>query len=353
MKNLSAPTLVKLLVAIISFTFIFIIFYYVLKSVGYAGRWNCKLSYAIAAPLGLFMDQNAAISNVGFTTATAAVTILAGTVSAYFVGKKFNIPTLMNAAKRVITNKYAKTALTGAIIGGIGLYALGNTVNAGLSNLQKPIIKNMCGTSVINIDMNKWDDSYLDKCIIDLKKEIKVQAKNNWVDQYFMNNSNKNEKIKLCLAYQISKYIIYSFGETIGTSVNMPFAHVHYVIILKSSIPLNLSVADIITVFDLIDIKENKTFYEIFYQKSEANAEPVGSIYYIYNKYCSAKSDSFSINRERGSIKLIGMYYDLDNEQEKEDYIIYDDEANENVYIILIKYTGLGEIVVISNKLPQ
>ncbi|MEM4772953.1 MAG: hypothetical protein QW648_03010 [Nanoarchaeales archaeon] len=351
MRTLSTPTLLRLVLSIISFAFIITILYYVFKSVGYSGRWNCKLAYAIAAPLGLFMDKNTAIKNAGLVTAVTAAAVLGATIAAYAIGKKYNYPSLMNTARNLLTNKYYQTAITGAITTGISLYALGNVVNSALSHLQKPIVKNMCKASTINIDINKWDDLYLDKCIYDIKKEIKNITKRGWVDQYFGVNARRDKKIKLCLAYQIAKYIIYSFGETIGLNVNMPFAHTHYVILLKSSEQLSLSVADIITIFDLIDVKENKTFYEVFYQKSEANAEPVGEIYNLYKTYCNVKSESFSVNKEKGSIRLIGMYYDLDTDQGKEDYIIYDTVSDNNIYIIIIKYTGLGNIFVISNKL--
>ncbi|MEM4588306.1 MAG: hypothetical protein QXW13_02210 [Nanopusillaceae archaeon] len=354
MKTLSAPALVKLVLAIICFAFIFVILYYMFRGVGYAGRWNCKLAYSIAAPLGLFMDKNAAMQDVGLKTAIATGVAVAGLVAAYAIGKKFDITPLTKATSTILKNKYFQTAATTAIIGGIGLYALGNAVNTGLSHLQKPIVKNMCRMSNVEIDINKWDNSYLNKCIEDIKKEVKNANKISWINQYFGTNSDRSRRIRLCLAYQIARHIIYTFGETIGASVNMPFAHTHYAIVLKNSGPLSLTVADIIAVFDLIDIKENETFYEIFYQKSGANAEPTGEIYNLYNRYCNSKSRSFSVskdNKYKESIKLIGIYYDSINNQEKEDYIIYNSTYNRQLYIILIKYTGLGEIVVISTRI--
>lgn len=349
MKNLSAPTLIKLIFSIIAFVFIFLILYFVIKSAGYSGRWNCKLAYTLAAPFGLFIDQNTAIQNVALTTGITTAATVGALLGSYFIGRKYNIKGLETVTKKILTNKYFIRGVAITTTGSIATYALGTFINSAISNLQEPIVKNLCKTDIININFADWSFLDIDSCIEDFKKEIINVSKRNFVINTY---KSSDEKKLLCLTYKIAELITKTYGETIGTSVRTPFAHVHYAIIIKSNQQLQLSLADLLAVLDIMEINENKTFYEVIYQNSEANANPVGN---IYNKYMESGiySRGFSLNKDKGNVKIISMYYDLTNNVEMEDFVIYD-TSQDNVlryYIVTIKYTGLGEIVIVTTKI--
>lgn len=349
MKDLSSPTLVKIIFSVIAFIFIFLILYFVVKSIGYGGRWNCKLSYALAAPFGLFMDQNTAIQNSAMLIGATTVATITAVAGAYFLGKKLNIAGIETIARKILTNKYFIEGISMAGIGAIATYAFGSFVNSGISNLQEPIIKNLCKTNVVTINSLDWSFSDVESCIKDLEKEIKNNSKRKFILNTY---KSLDERKLLCLAYKISGFIVQTYGETIGTNVKMPFAHAHYVIIIKENKQIQLSLADILAVLDMMDVNQNKTFYELLYQDSEANANPVGTIYYKY-VISNLKSDTFSLSKDKGNVKIISFYYDSTNNFEKEDFIIYDFVSDNTVkyYMIIIKYTGLGKIMTITTKI--
>jgi len=370
-RAISFGTILGIILAVIVFVIVIIVFKNLFSAANYAGRWECKFAYAIASPIGLFSQTSAVVGQAGEWGLMAVAIGVAATIAAK------NSKTLINMLKNyksavselgeeeakllleaygsevkanikaIITNrkflKYVGTGL-GISAGLIGLSYLSNSI---AENMQRPILDSLCKPQVAGYidteDLN--DNNVLNDCITELKKSVYDDNKKNFIDKL-----GGNEKKVLCLLYHVNKLVINTYGETIGASVRVGYGKLHYTLLVNYSMSKIIYLSDLLAVLDLMEAKQNTSFYTLIYGAGTvAHANGEGD---LYKEYKNKVGGNVTIDSKGGLPKIIVSYIAYDPNSDKitsigsnpnDEDIIFKDNGN---YLINFIYDGQGSIII-------
>jgi len=373
-RAISFGTILGIILTVIVFVIVIIVFKNVFSAANYAGRWECKFAYAIASPMGLFSQTSAVVGQAGEWGLMAVIAGIGSIIVAKNRGAIYNLikyeftkreliselgekaakllketywDEFKAGIKAVVTNrkflKYAGTGL-GVSAGLMGLSYLSNSI---AENMQRPILDNLCKPQVAGYidteDLN--DNNVLNDCISEVKKNVYDNSKIEFIDKL----GGDNKKV-LCLLYHVSRLVINTYGETIGTNVRIGYGKLHYTLLVNYSMGKTIYLSDLLSVLDLMEAKQNLSFYTLMYGAGTvAHANGEGD---LYKEYKNKVGGNVTIDSRGGLPKIIVSYIAYDPNSDKitsigsnpnDEDIIFKDKGN---YLINFIYDGQGSIII-------
>jgi len=284
MKSIS-DNVIELIIVIIIIIFVILVFFNVLKGLGYAGRPEAKFGYALSGsisfmvnPVAQGISDAATIANDVLIGIIAAATV-AGMVKGVYENYNANIEYLeslgyskedintfnllfqdlqnggfaLGTIAKDIIGTYRTVFLNpyggGLLAGTIGLDLSSDALNNLAHAMQGPILYYLVPEGVVAVNLSNIGGSQINEMLNDLNQSYV----NNIEQQQYCSNPTSSACQNLYATYLVAKYLFYTYGETLGQSVTIAGNHNEYALLLFDyNSTYNVTLNDVLCMLEMM-----------------------------------------------------------------------------------------------------
>jgi len=284
MKSIS-DNVIELIIVIIIIIFVILVFFNVLKGLGYAGRPEAKFGYALSGsisfmvnPVAQGISDAATIANDVLIGIIAAATV-AGMVKGVYENYNANIEYLeslgyskedintfnllfqdlqnggfaLGTIAKDIIGTYRTVFLNpyggGLLAGTIGLDLSSDALNNLAHAMQGPILYYLVPEGVVAVNLSNIGGSQINEMLNDLNDSYV----NNIEQQQYCSNPTSSACQNLYATYLVAKYLFYTYGETLGQSVTIAGNHNEYALLLFDyNSTYNVTLNDVLCMLEMM-----------------------------------------------------------------------------------------------------